>query len=153
MVKNGEFNSKIRIFIFELIIITLILNCKLVMANAPQTFEQAKTQANKIFLAHPKTLYCGCTFNEKHQLDLRSCHMQSAININRASRLEWEHIMPAENFGKNMACWKKKLCKKNGKSFKGRRCCESISPKFRRQEAGVIVRSGVWTNKIGGVSC
>ncbi|NQY24592.1 MAG: endonuclease [Campylobacteraceae bacterium] len=41
------------------------------------------------------------------------------INI-RAKRIEWEHIMPAHNFGKHLSCWKKggrKACRKD-KIFK-----------------------------------
>jgi len=34
----------------------------------------------------------------------------------RANRIEWEHIMPAENFGKHLTCWKdggRKACSKD----------------------------------------
>lgn len=38
----------------------------------------------------------------------------------RAKRIEWEHVMPAHNFGKHLACWKnggRKGCRKD-KTFK-----------------------------------
>jgi deoxyribonuclease-1 len=34
----------------------------------------------------------------------------------RSKRVEWEHIMPAENFGRHLACWRdggRKACKKD----------------------------------------
>ena len=43
--------------------------------------------------------------------------------------------MGAENFGKHFECWRKPLCEKNGKLYKGRRCCQKIDPKFRQMEA------------------
>ena len=41
----------------------------------------------------------------------------------RANRIEWEHIMPAENFGKHLPCWQ------NG----GRKACEK-DPLFNKME-------------------
>ena len=62
--------------------------------------------------------------------------MQSASSIKRARRVEWEHMMPAENFGNHFPCWREPLCtKKNGKQYKGRACCERIDPEFRHAEA------------------
>lgn len=46
----------------------------------------------------------------------------------RAKRIEWEHIVPAENFGRTL-----KECRKNGK-FIGRKNCKKISPLFRKME-------------------
>ena len=34
----------------------------------------------------------------------------------RAKRIEWEHVMPAENFGRHLPCWKeggRKACNKD----------------------------------------
>ncbi|SEG41414.1 deoxyribonuclease-1 [Legionella quinlivanii DSM 21216] len=62
--------------------------------------------------------------------------MDAAADKKRALRLEWEHIMPAENFGRQFACWRVPLCHHaNGTPYKGRACCEKIEPRFRQAEA------------------
>ena len=56
----------------------------------------------------------------------------------RASRIEWEHIVPASEFGKNIIAWKSgdPSCKtKSGHKFSGRRCARSVSKEFRVMEA------------------
>ncbi len=42
----------------------------------------------------------------------------------RAKRIEWEHIMPAQNFGKHLPCWKEG----------GRKACKN-DPTFAKMEA------------------
>lgn len=60
-------------------------------------------------------------------------------NINkRSKRIEWEHIVPAENFGRQLSCWRNgnsKCVTKKGKVYKGRRCCRKVSSIFRRMES------------------
>lgn len=54
-------------------------------------------------------------------------------NLNyRANRIEWEHIVPAENFGKGI-----KECRNNG-IFIGRKECRKISALFRKMEGDPI---------------
>ena len=87
--------------------------------------------AKIIFYEHQETLYCACKYNNDNEINLSSCNMQSAASIQRAHRLEWEHMMPAENLGQHLLCWKKSLCTINqGKAFKGRKCCEKIDEKL-----------------------
>jgi deoxyribonuclease-1 len=136
MVKNSQLYSKVVKCLLRIIsYIIIIFFYNVCFSKQPNSFQQAKAQASKIFLMHQQTLYCGCLYNKKNQIDLDSCNMQSASPIKRASRMEWEHIMPAENFGKNMSCWKERICIRNGKRYKGRKCCERISPEFRHREA------------------
>ena len=62
--------------------------------------------------------------------------MQSAQNHKRANRIEWEHIQAAEHFGKQFECWRVALCRdKNGKSYKGRKCCQKIDERYRYIES------------------
>ncbi len=106
-------------------------------AVAPDNFNKAKKVAAHIFEQNPSTLYCGCYYDYKsNQIDLTSCNMQSAQDIPRAHRMEWEHMMPAENFGRQLACWREKICiRKNGKEYKGRQCCEKSDDQYRKMEA------------------
>jgi len=120
------------------IIITLLsfLAVQSVFADAPSSFSSAKKEAMKIFSDHPQTLYCGCRFDAKKQIDLKSCGMQKASAIKRAKRIEWEHMMPAENFGRQHKCWREKLCKDSkGRAYKGRRCCGKIDKSYKQAEA------------------
>lgn len=106
-------------------------------AEPPPNFSAAKKIASAIFKAHRQTLYCGCAYSSKNKVDLSSCNMQGAQAISRAHRVEWEHMMPAEHFGRSHPCWKEKICinKKTGHSFKGRRCCESVDNEFKKEES------------------
>lgn len=59
----------------------------------------------------------------------------------RARRIEWEHVMPAENFGRQFSCWydgDSKCVKKNGKTYKGRKCCNKVSKKYRIMQADMM---------------
>ncbi|WP_131751198.1 MULTISPECIES: endonuclease [Legionella] len=106
-----------------------------VYAAPPLSFNQAKKIASALFKKHPETLYCHCDFNNK-EIDLASCGLDVAEPIARAHRLEWEHMMAAEHFGQHFSCWREPLCHDSrGKPFKGRRCCEKISPEFNQAEA------------------
>lgn len=106
------------------------------LAAPPANFSKAKREASHIFLDNQKTLYCDCAFDTHNVVDLNGCHMQAASHIKRAHKLEWEHMMPAENFGRQFPCWREKLCKdRQGRAFKGRKCCKKIDERFRRAEA------------------
>ena len=62
------------------------------------------------------------------------------VNI-RAKRVEWEHIIPAQNFGRQFSCWRDgddKCVTKKGKKYKGRRCCKKVSPIFKEMEADMF---------------
>lgn len=76
-----------------------------------QTFAKAKTELIKIYQENPaqKEFYCGCDFkfnDRKSALDLASCGYKIRKDEVRANRIEWEHVMPAHNFGKQLRCWK-----------------------------------------------
>ncbi|HVV67969.1 MAG TPA: endonuclease [Gammaproteobacteria bacterium] len=101
----------------------------------PTNFSQAKKIAGQIFSENPQTLYCGCRYAADKTIDLDSCSMQAAQEIPRAHRMEWEHMMPAENFGRQLSCWREKICSGNDeKTYKGRKCCAKASNEFRQME-------------------
>jgi len=55
-------------------------------------------------------------------------------HIKRAKKVEWEHVVPAENFGRNFVAWREgdEACvTTKGKSFKGRRCAEKVNQTYR----------------------
>ena len=56
----------------------------------------------------------------------------------RARRIEWEHLIPAENFGRQFSCWRdgdSKCINSKGKSYKGRRCCTKVNKQYRIMQA------------------
>ena len=93
-------------------------------------------QENYLHFKKNKTFYCGCRFNKKKEIDFKSCNYSPRNKTNnRSRRLEFEHVVPAFILGKNLRCWKEPICQnKNGKNYKGRRCCQKISKEFRRRE-------------------
>jgi len=89
-------------------------------------FQQAKTFAAAINADAPGSFYCGCKIQwqgKKGIPDLNSCGYQVRKNANRAARIEWEHGMPAWEFGHQRQCWQ------DG----GRKNC-SKDPDYRRIE-------------------
>ena len=52
--------------------------------------------------------------------DLKTCNYTPGKMANRASRIEWEHIMPASWLGNQLLCWKnggRKNCAKESQDF------------------------------------
>lgn len=120
------------------VLLTLtFLSCSAPQAHAqhPKSFEEAKKHARVLFANMRKTFYCPCKFDGQLNIHLDSCEYTARKNKERARRVEWEHIVPAENFGKSMAskCWVEAVCtKKNGKSYKGRSCCLKVDKQFQK---------------------
>lgn len=97
-------------------------------ASAPTSFYQAKTAALKIYQDHPVSFYCGCNISwqgKKGTPDLASCGYQVRKQQKRASRIEWEHVVPAWQFGHQLQCWQKG----------GRKECTRHDATFKRMEA------------------
>lgn len=118
-------------FRFLFLVCFISLSC----AQSPSSFSQSKKIAARLFQQHPQTIYCQCSYEDK-EVNLASCSMQAADSIKRAHRIEWEHIMAAEHFGQQFACWREPICEDNqGKPYKGRRCCEKVDERFRHVES------------------
>ncbi|MBF0399460.1 MAG: endonuclease [Magnetococcales bacterium] len=127
-----------------LVIAALILTlsyCALPTARPPvqpvssiQDFGEAKKLADKLFKDHRLTFYCGCSYDKKHRVDPTECGYTPRKNVQRGERIEWEHIVPAHAFGASLRCWREAICQRDGKSYKGRKCCEEKDPLFRSME-------------------
>lgn len=113
----------------------LLLLSWALFAEPPHSFQQAKRLATTLFAEHRLTLYCHCSFDANKHIDLASCQMQEAADKQRASRVEFEHMLPAEHFGQQFPCWREALCENKGKLYKGRRCCAKIDARFKQAEA------------------
>jgi len=97
-------------------------------ADFLSSFSQAKNEAIKIYKDHPITFYCGCEISwqgKKGTPNLNSCGYQVRKQEKRASRIEWEHVVPAWQFGHQLQCWQQG----------GRKLCSKSDPIFRSMEA------------------
>jgi len=94
--------------------------------NPTLYFSKAKAELKKLYRADPKSFYCDCDIKWVSKKKLvsvaNSCGYQPRNeltkkgNINkRAKRIEWEHVVPAWEFGHQSKCWQeggRKACKK-----------------------------------------
>ncbi len=76
----------------------LLLTAPLAQADAPRTFQEAKKVAWKLYAPQSTEFYCGCKY-KGNKVDLASCGYAPRKNAQRASRIEWEHIVPAWQIG------------------------------------------------------
>ena len=89
------------------------------------TFVEAKKALRQLYAQHPEqtSFYCGCDIRyqgKKMVPDLASCGYEVRKQPNRANRIEWEHIVPAADFGRQRQCWQeggRKNCVKNDPLF------------------------------------
>ncbi|EFO8986731.1 deoxyribonuclease [Campylobacter coli] len=97
------------------IISVLILALSLLNAKS---FEESKKELVKFYndlgSSYWYDFYCQAPFK---------VNKKGKIN-QRIKRIEWEHIMPAQNFGKHLPCWKEG----------GRKACKN-DPLFTKMEA------------------
>lgn len=107
------------------------------------SFSKAKkTLERQVYYDHRITLYCGAAFDEKKNVTLPE-GFTAAKHGKRAGKVEWEHVVPAENFGQAFAEWREgdAQCVDNrGKAFKGRKCAEKVIDILPRLQAGEDVK-------------
>ena len=114
--------------LLSLVFSSLLLLFSAVSQTAPANFDQAKTLAQRLHAPAANSFYCNCDIRwqgKKGIPDLASCGYQVRKNGPRASRIEWEHVMPAHHFGHQRQCWQ------NG----GRKNCVKTDSVFRLMEA------------------
>ena len=86
---------------------------------------EAKKTLRQLYAQNPEqtSFYCGCDIRyqgKKMVPDLASCGYEVRKQSNRANRIEWEHIVPAADFGRQRQCWQeggRKNCVKNDPLF------------------------------------
>lgn len=100
--------------------------------------EAKKLLLDSIYTDHRLTLYCGSRFDQAKRVYFGKEFTPVKSSLNRAARLEWEHVVPAEAFGKSFKEWMEghpSCVEKSGKPFKGRKCAEKASLEFRFMES------------------
>lgn len=103
-----------------------------------ESFSKAKKLLEqKVYFDHRETFYCRALFNQKKQVTLPE-GFTTEKHAKRAERVEWEHVVPAENFGRAFPEWRDgapECVRSNGKPFKGRSCAEKANEEFRYMQA------------------
>ncbi len=103
-----------------------------------ESFSKAKRLLQKeVYPEHRQTLYCNASFDEDKSVQLpQGFHTDK--HKKRAARIEWEHVVPAENFGRFYSEWREghPLCvNRKGKAFRGRKCAEKVVSQYRLMQA------------------
>lgn len=118
------------------VLIFLLLPCFLFAS--PQNFTQAKKRVLEIYssLNHLEDFYCKTPFQIRNgiiEIDSssptytpRNKYTKKGKINKRATHIEFEHIMPAHNFGKHLNCWR----------HGGRKACAK-DPLFQKMEADI----------------
>lgn len=103
-----------------------------------KTFSQAKKLLlEKVYFDHHETFYCKAQFDKKGNVTL-PVGFETKKHQKRSARIEWEHVIPAENFGRNFVEWRNghpDCITSQGKKFSGRKCAEKTNPLFAKMQA------------------
>ena len=128
-----------RKFLLSALLAALLLPA-LAMAGGNTTndsFSHAKKMLGQVYADHRVTFYCGATYDAQGNVMLPD-GFTTPKHEARAGRIEWEHALPAENFGQTFAEWRdgSPECVDNrGKEFKGRKCAEKVNAEYRMMQA------------------
>lgn len=120
-------------------ILALLACCACFSAMGEQftRFSSAKKHLISTLPENAKSIYCGCDIKKQGKKLVpdpthcgyvpRNTLTRSGKVNQRALRIEWEHIVPAWEFGHQLQCWQ------GG----GRNNCRKVSAKFRLMEADI----------------
>lgn len=102
------------------------------------SFSKAKRLLEReVYFDHRITLYCGAAFDAENNVTLPPM-FQVKQHAKRAAKIEWEHVVPAENFGRAFTQWREgdpQCVDNHGKAFKGRKCAEKANNEYRFMQA------------------
>lgn len=105
--------------------------------TANDSFARAKKMLSKVYEDHRVTLYCGAEYDAQGNITLPEGFI-TPKHEKRAAKIEWEHVVPAENFGRAFDEWREgspECVDNRGKAFKGRKCAEKVNPEYRHMQA------------------
>ncbi len=117
--------------LFKFVLSFVFFMLSIVVFAAPANFDSAKIIASRIYSTEKQEFYCGCPIRwqaGKAIPDLKACGYQIRKNGPRANRIEWEHVVPAQQFGSPLACWR----------AGGREQCGKTDPLFKQMEADLF---------------
>ena len=117
-----------------LVIFTLFISNTVFAQNTRiYSFTGAKNiLKHEVYSENKETFYCKGIWNNEGKINLPD-GFYTPSQEKRAYRLEWEHVVPAEHFGRNFTEWTvghPDCVDKKGKTYKGRKCAEKTNPEF-----------------------
>ncbi|HEY5715781.1 MAG TPA: endonuclease [Psychromonas sp.] len=94
---------------------------------------------SEIYQTHTErlTLYCNANFDSNKKITLPEGFVANK-HLRRAGRVEWEHVVPAENFGRAFSEWREgheKCENSKNQKYRGRRCANKINDEYRLMQA------------------
>jgi deoxyribonuclease-1 len=109
-----------------------------VSAEPTDSFSKAKKlMMNQVYFDHRETLYCSAKFDiNKNITPPEGFHTDKYLK--RSKRVEWEHVVPAENFGRTFSEWRDghpDCTSSKGKAFRGRNCASKVSMEYRYMQS------------------
>lgn len=133
--------KKISILLATLTVLFLIVALLYNQAMAYTSFSTSKRLLeDHVYHDHRQTIYCDIKYNESKVLD-ESAGFSTTKYLNRSTKIEWEHVVPAENFGRNFIEWREghQLCHSSaGSPYKGRRCATKANEEYKRMQADMF---------------
>ncbi|MEZ8822585.1 endonuclease [Vibrio sp. F13] len=124
----------------RVLITAMLLTPMYVFAGNDQieSFSKAKKLLEqKVYFDHRETLYCNARFDDKKIITPPS-GFQSDKYVKRAKKVEWEHVVPAENFGRTFVEWREgdtSCVNSKGQTYKGRRCANKANKEYRLMQS------------------
>lgn len=86
-----------------------------------------------------KSMYCGCDYTEDKKVISESCWFVTSWKYtSRWEKIEWEHVVPAENFWRSFVEWRdgdSECVDSKWKFFNWRNCARKVNENFRLMEA------------------
>ena len=123
------------------LLVTLFFSTISLANQEIDSFSKSKRLLEKqVYNNHRMTLYCGAVFDVNKKV-IAPKGFTTTKYAKRAQKIEWEHVVPAENFGRTFIEWRdghKQCVNSKGKSFKGRRCAEKINTEYRYMQADMF---------------
>lgn len=127
-----------RKMIYLLVALTLPVMAFAAGNTTNDSFNLAKRMLERqVYFDHHVTLYCGAEFDAQKRVTLPD-GFSTPAHEKRAAKVEWEHAVPAENFGRAFPEWRDghpECVNRNGKPFKGRHCAEKVNMGYRHMQA------------------
>ncbi|MGI2109719.1 endonuclease [Shewanella frigidimarina] len=128
----------------NLSLFTILLFTSLSSTATNQTIDSfgkaKKTLEIEVYQDHRVTLYCSADFDSK-KIVTPPDGFHTDKYVKRSKKIEWEHVVPAENFGKTFVEWREgdnQCVNSKGKSFKGRKCAEKVNNEYRYMQADMF---------------
>ena len=96
-----------------------------------------KTLERKVYRNHRTTFYCKAAFTADKTISDHNGYIPQK-DTKRSNRMEWEHVVPVQAFGRSFEEWRKghpDCINSKGKPYYGRSCARDTSELFRYMES------------------